>query len=352
VDIWATSPLGGIILASMNTGDAIPRVGASAEGRYRADTLLDLYRAVWRVTGRQQLTLIGLSVIVAALAAAPLKFQQLVVNRLVEGADIGRVAWLCAGLLAVALLGSGLKFVLNLRLSVLGERIVLLVRERLYALYVGNASLRAMGTAKRGTLVTMLAAEAEAIGSFAGSAIASPLMQIGTLISVIGFILASQPWLGVLALGIVLPQAGIVVAMQRRLNQRVRERVQSLRDASDRISASDLARVEEEVVADFREVFETARSIYLLKLSSKLALNVISVTGAVGLLFLGGWLVLRGRSDVGTVMASLTGLTRIEGPWRELVAFFRQASTVRVRYAMLVSAIASTDGRVEATGPR
>jgi ABC-type bacteriocin/lantibiotic exporter with double-glycine peptidase domain len=140
--------------------------------------------------------------------------------------------------------------------------------------------------------------------------------------------------------------------MQRRLNQRVRERVQSLRDASDRISASDLARVEEEVVADFREVFETARSIYLLKLSSKLALNVISVTGAVGLLFLGGWLVLRGRSDVGTVMASLTGLTRIEGPWRELVAFFRHASTVRVRYAMLVSAIASTDGRVEATGPR
>jgi hypothetical protein len=54
-------------------------------------------------------------------------------------------------------------------------------------------------------------------------------------------------------------------------------------------------------------------------------------------------------------MASLTGLTRIEAPWRELVAFFRHASTVRVRYAMLVSAIArheSTDGGVEATGAR
>ncbi len=42
----------------------------SAEERYRADTLFDLYRAVWRVTGRQQLLLIGLSVTVAALAAA------------------------------------------------------------------------------------------------------------------------------------------------------------------------------------------------------------------------------------------------------------------------------------------
>jgi hypothetical protein len=40
------------------------------------------------------------------------------------------------------------------------------------------------------------------------------------------------------------------------------------------------------------------------------------------------------ESDVGTVMASLTGLARIEGPWLELVGFFRYASTVRVKYAM------------------
>ena len=207
------------------------------------------------------------------------------------------------------------------------------------------------GGPKRGTLVTMLAAEAEAVGSFAGSAIALPLMQLGTLISVISFILASQPWLGVLALAVVLPQAGIVVVMQRRLNQRVRERVQSLRDASDRISESDLVRVEDEVVADFRDVFETRRRIFLLKLSSKLALNVISVTGTVGILFLGGWLVLHGRSDVGTVMASLTGVLRIEGPWRELVSFFRTASTVRVKYAMLVRAITRHEPSGATTGP-
>jgi hypothetical protein len=72
----------------------------------------------------------------------------------------------------------------------------------------------------------MLSAESEAVGAFAGSAIASPLMQLGTLISVIAFIFASQPWLGVLALGIVVPQAGIVVAVQRHINHRVRERVQ------------------------------------------------------------------------------------------------------------------------------
>jgi ABC-type bacteriocin/lantibiotic exporter with double-glycine peptidase domain len=140
-------------------------------------------------------------------------------------------------------------------------------------------------------------------------------------------------------LGVVVPQAGIVIALQGRLNQRVRERVQSLRDASDRISESDLARVEPEVIEDFRDVFETERRIFRLKLSSKFALSVVSGAGAVGVLFLGGWLVLNGESDVGTVMASLTGLARVDGPWRELVSFFRNASTVRVKYAMLVRAI-------------
>ena len=311
----------------------------SAEDHYRADNIWGLYRVIWRVTGRQQLLLIGLAVVVAALAAAPLRFQQLVINSLVEGGTISRVAWLCAGFLAVTLLSAALKFALNYRLSIVGEDIVLRIRERLYANYVSDVATGAPGAPKRGTLVTMLAAEAESVGAFAGSAIASPLVQVGTLVSVIAFILASQPLLGALALGVVVPQAAIVLAMQQRINRRVRERVQALRDASDRISESDLKRMEDEVVADFRDVFEIRRRLFLLKLSSKFALSTISVTGAVGILFLGGWLVLNDRSDVGTVVASLTGLTRIEGPWRELVSFFRNASTVRVKYAMLARSI-------------
>jgi ABC-type bacteriocin/lantibiotic exporter with double-glycine peptidase domain len=315
----------------------------SVDAPPKTDTLLDLYRAVWRVSRREQVLLIALSLTVAALAVAPLKFQQLVVNSLVERGDIRRVAWLCAGILGTVLLSAALKFALNYRLAVLGKRIVLLIRERLYARY-GRPGTDAVDAPKRGTLVTMLAAEAESVGDFAGVAIAQPLMQIGTLISVIAFILASQPWLGLLVLGVVVPQAGIVAALQRGLNQRVRERVQSMRDASDRISDSDLTRVEPEVVADFRSVFETECRIFRLKLSSKLALNVISGTGAVAILLLGGWLVLNGRSDVGTVMASLTGLTRIDAPWRELVGFFRNAGTVRVKFAMLVRAI-TQEGR-------
>lgn len=305
----------------------------------RVENLRQLYRVIWQFTRRQQLMLIVLAVLVAGLAAAPLKFQQLVINNLVEDAELAHIAWLCAGFATVALLSAGLKFLLNFRLSVLGEQIVLRIRQRLYENYVADTRADDPGRPKRGTLVTMLAAEAEAVGTFAGSAIAIPLMQFGTLTSVIAFIAVSQPWLGLLALGVVVPQALIVVLMQARINRRVRERVQALRDASDRISESDLRQIEHEISADFDQVFVARRRVFLLKLSTKFALNAISLAGTVGILFLGGWLVLEGRSDVGTVVASMLGLKRIEGPWRELVAFFRNASTVRVKYAMLVDAI-------------
>ena len=83
----------------------------------------------------------------------------------------------------------------------------------------------------------------------------------------------------------------------------------------------------------FGDAFETRARIFFLKLSSKFVLNAISVAGAVGILFLGGWLVLNGRSDVGTVMASLTGLARIERPgassWASSAAPARCACSTR-----------------------
>jgi ABC-type bacteriocin/lantibiotic exporter with double-glycine peptidase domain len=271
----------------------------------------------------------------------PLKFQQLVVNSLVQHGSVSKLAWLCAGFVAAVLLSATLKFVLGLRLSIVGESVVRLIRNRLYANHVADGQFASADRSPRGTLVTMLAAEAEVVGSFAGAAISSPLVQIGTLVSVIGFIVASQPWLGALALLVVAPQAAIVLSIQSRINRQVRARVQSLRDASDRISRSDLTRVEDEITADFRHIYETRCRVFFLKLSSKLALATISALGKVGILFLGGWLVLNGRTDVGTVVASLTGLTRIEGPWRDLVSFFRTVSTVRVKYDMLIDALAA-----------
>ena len=135
----------------------------------------DLYQAIWRVTGRRQFLLIALAVLVAALAALPLKFQQLAINSLVYGGDWRLLAWSCAGFLGALALSAGLKFLLGLRMATVGEGVVLQLRERLYRNAVHDQAHAAADLPKRGALVAMLAAEAEQVGAFAGAAFASPV---------------------------------------------------------------------------------------------------------------------------------------------------------------------------------
>jgi ABC-type multidrug transport system fused ATPase/permease subunit len=90
-----------------------------------------MYAAIWRVTAREQMLLILLALLVSVLAAAPLKFQQLVVNSLIEGGNVGLLVTLCAGFLLVVLLSAALKFALNYGMSLTGERVILTIRERL-----------------------------------------------------------------------------------------------------------------------------------------------------------------------------------------------------------------------------
>ena len=52
-------------------------------------------------------------------------------------------------------------------------------------------------------------------------------------------------------------------------------------------------------------------------------------------LMLGGYLVLQGRTDVGTVVAATMGLSRIQGPTAFLIAFYRQVSANRVKFDLL-----------------
>jgi len=298
------------------------------------------YAAIWRTTWRQQLLLIALSVSVAALAAAPLKFQQEVINNLVAGGDLDLLIWLCAGYFGVVLLSAALKFAHGYKISMLGEQVTHMIRARLYTNYVEDTGAGVPELPRRGTMVTMISAEAEGVGHFAGAAIAEPLVQIGMLVAVIGFIFVNQPGLGIIAMGVVLPQAVIVFVIQRFINIRVRQRVQALRDVSDRISDSDLADIEAEIIRDFDTVLEVRRQLFAIKLSSKFALNAINAAGTAGILLLGGWLVIDGQSDVGMVVAALSGLVRIAAPWRELLTFFRTASMMRVKYEMLVQAVA------------
>ena len=309
---------------------AVESTGATSAG---------LYRRIWQITRGTQLVLIGLSVAVALLAAAPLHFQKELVNGLTYGSSKGHVFSLGAQFAAVVLLNVVLKFLLQYRGALLGEDVVRRIRGRIVTGTLGERRSGVPPPPAPGTLVTMLTAEAEDVGQFVGQAFATPLVQIGTLVSVLLYIGASEPLLGLVAFAVVAPQVAVVTAVQRRVNDLVRKRLVLLRTTADRTVGNAHVWAPDTILAGFDDVFEIRRRIYQLKLSSKAALNTLTGLGSVGILVLGGWLVLDGRTDVGTVVATLGGLNRMGRPWNELIKFYRTLSIVRVRFALLAEAI-------------
>ncbi len=297
--------------------------------------MLALYSAIWRISGRRQVILILLSISIAALAAVPLNYQKDIINALTEKTtDIPGLWIMCGQMFAFILLSLGLKWVLGYRSSLLGEDVIRFIRTRVYDLNTDPAG-HETDRIGSGTLTTVISAEAEEVGKFTGSAFSEPVVQVGTLVSVVAFIASTQPGLGAIALTMIIPQVFIVLGTQRQVNRLVEERVRILRSTSDRIDAQTAESIKQSVLDDFDRIYLTRRNMFVWKLSTKFVLSAINGAATVAVLLLGGIFVLDGRTDVGTVVAATLGLSRLQGPTAFLIAFYRQVSATRVKFDLL-----------------
>jgi ABC-type bacteriocin/lantibiotic exporter with double-glycine peptidase domain len=236
-------------------------------------------------------------------------------------------------MMGVILLSLALKWLMGYRSQILGEDIIRLIRRRLFDAASGTE--QSNGIIRVGTLSTAISAEAEDLGKFAGGAFSEPVMQIGTLVSVVGFVASTQPILGAIAFCMIFPQIVIVLYTQTKVNALLAERVRVLRAATDRFSVKHLQEVENSVLEDFDRIFGVRRSMFKWKLSTKFLLSAINGAGTVVVFLIGGVFVLRGQTDVGTVVAATLGLNRLHGPTAFLIAFYRQVSANRVKFELL-----------------
>ena len=142
-----------------------------------------------------------------------------------------------------------------------------------------------------GTLVTMIATEAEAIGKFVGDCISTPIVQAATLLSVLGYMLFTEPRLGLVVLLNAVPQVILVPMIQRRLNVFVRERVRTLCRAGD-LTVDDLRTghgsgnsTRGEVGKAFEAIYRVRLHVLKLKFGLKFLVGALESTGVFILLF-------------------------------------------------------------------
>jgi len=286
-------------------------------------------------TGLHQAGLAVLSVAVFGLSAVPLELQRRIVNDLTHKAAFETIAWLALGYAGVALAEQLLKLALNVYRGWVAESTVRRLRDTICGMVPGVHAASAEGA---GIEIAMVLEEVEPIGGFTGISISEPLLQGGILVSVVGYMLVLQPWLALLGLAFFLPQTVFVPLLQGAINRRARDRILIKRDVSAAIADGRLEASTPGEDGPINRIFLLNMGIYRLKYSMNLLMNLMHHLSVALALCVGGWMVLQGRIEVGTVVAVASGLGKLNDPWGDLVNWAREFSVVAVKYRLFADA--------------
>jgi ABC-type multidrug transport system fused ATPase/permease subunit len=310
-----------------------------------------LFGYIWKTSARHQVALCALSVAVFLLSTVPLELQRRIVNDAIARGATEAILWLAVAYAGVALSESGLKLLLNIYRSWVSERAVLQMRRGIGGIAEhasgknGAKDAGGNGAMTEGTEISMVLSEVEPIGGFVGVSISEPVLQGGILLSVFGYLAYLEPRLALLALAIFSPQFVFVPIMQSAINRRVARRIETLRAVSGGIVGSTEGEGAPESAQrrKLASVFKLNMGVFKLKFSMNALMNLLHHLGVATALGIGGWYAVQGRLDVGTVVAFVSGLGKVNDPWRDVVNWFREMMVVRVRYGLIAEGMRSVE---------
>jgi ABC-type bacteriocin/lantibiotic exporter with double-glycine peptidase domain len=299
-----------------------------------------LFGFLWRVSAANQIAIAALAIVVFALNTAPLEMQRRILNAATLDRDTALVVVLAVAYGCIVLVEGLVKLLMNIYGGWIGEKAVRVLRLSANALVDGMPH-ELQSARVRGVEVAMVLAEPEDIGGFVGIAISELVLQVGILLSVFGYMFFVQPMLALVCLAIFSPQLVFVPLMQRAINRRVQSRISVLRHVSTAVlqSGTDEAERAWRQRARFTEVFELNLGVIKLRFTMKFLMNLTHNLGRVVVLGVGGWFVVRGRTDIGTVVAFVSGLGNVREPWGELVNWYQDTMLTSAKYRMFVAAM-------------
>jgi len=145
------------------------------------------------------------------------------------------------------------------------------------------------------------------------------------------------------AIALFCPQFFFIPLLQDAINQRTESRVKTMRRLSSDIvnEAAERAGVREEKTFRRRvhQIYRLNMEIFYRKFGMSFLINLFHHVGTIGILAVGGWLLLQGRTEMGTIVAFISGINRMNDPWGDLVNFFRDLTNAGVKFRLIVETI-------------
>ena len=302
---------------------------------------------------QHQAALVLLSLVVFLLSAVPLEIQRRLVNDAIQRGALGTIVTLALAYFGVALAEGCVKLGLNIYRSWVSEKAVLDLRHAVATLTETAIPGKDRAQAE-GAEISMILSEVEPIGGFVGVSISEPLLQVGILASVFGYLAYLEPLMAVLCAFAISPQMVFVPMMQRAVNRRAADRIETLRQVGgNMVGRKGGAEAANRQSGRLAHVFALNMGMAKVKFVMNFLMNLMHHLGVATALGVGGYYVVQGRIEVGTVVAFVSGLGKVTDPWGDLVNWFREMTAAKMRYGLLTEAMAviTRGGAQSGTGP-
>ncbi len=244
--------------------------------------------------------------------------------------------------LALVIVNGGLKYYINTYKGRLGERLLRRLRFTLFDMIL-RLPPNEFKRMKAAEVSSMVKDEVEPIGGFAGDAFVAPVFLGGQALTALVFILVQSFQLGLIALALVLVQVFLIPRLRRRLLVMGRERQLTARELGGRVSevfegigtirANDTSNYERaDISARLARIFKIRFDIYQWKFLIKFLNNFLASVTPFLFYVVGGYLAIKGRLDIGELVAVIAAYKDLPGPMKELIDWDQSRQDVMVKY--------------------
>lgn len=255
--------------------------------------------------------------------------------------------------LALVLINGAFKYVINIQKGVLGERMLRRLRFDLFArvLQFQPEDIRATKSAE---VASMIKDEVDPIGGFFGEAFITPVFLGTQAITALAFIIVQNFWLGMVALGVISTQAFVIPRLRREqirlgrerqiASRRLAGRIGEMVDAAPAIHIYGTGAHNRAEIADrLGHLFNIRFLLYRRKFAVKYLNNLLAQVTPFVFYTLGGYLALRGRLDIGQLVAIIAAYRDLPSPIKELIDWDQERADVTVKYEQVVTQFSRDD---------
>ena len=320
---------------------------------------------VWRYSKRDQLIILALTFATFPLVYVSLEIPKIIINEAIGGTDFPKdllgveldqipyLLALCFAFLFLVVAINGIKWLMNVRIGITGERMLRRMRYMLFERVMLFPVQRFRST-KPGEVIQSLLGEIEPLGGFIGEVVSTPCFQGGLLVVYMTFIFVQDWVLGLAAISLYPLQAYFIPKLQAKVVRLNRERAANTRKLADAIGetvhvipevhTNDTARWHmAQVAARLYENTKIRVEIFKRKFTIKIINNFINQLTPFFFYSVGGYLVIMGRLDFGSLVAVLAAYKEVAAPWKEVLNYVQRWSDFNSRYAFVIENYSGAD---------